>query len=81
MFTAGVDYKPVMLAVTFETNEFMKCFSDFSVFDDAEIEKYEKFNICLFTNSTAVTLGTTKEVTVNILNDDGENQFTMNVIF
>ena len=66
-----VDYRSLTLAVTFESTEFLKCFSDVLVMDDKVIEADEAFGICLSSNTSAVTIPKSPNVTVVIQNDDG----------
>lgn len=67
-----VDYRSLSFAITFESAEFLKCFSDILVVvDDRVIEANEAFGICLSSNTTAVKVHKGPNVTVLVQNDDG----------
>ena len=66
-----VDYRSLTLAVTFESAEHLKCFSDITVLDDSDIEPDEAFGVCLSSNMSTVTIPKDPNITVVIQNDDG----------
>ena len=66
-----VDYRSLTLAVKFESTDILRCFSDIVVIDDRAIEPNEAFGVCLSSNTSAVTIPKSPNITIVIQNDDG----------
>lgn len=67
--TANTDYVAKTESVTFQPDDFLKDV-EFTIVDDQRIEEGESFNVVLSAVSSQVTLGSVREHTIQIVDDD-----------